>query len=165
MCSVDECSHLVNAILTKNPHLSALLVNPSTGRNVPIACRKCSDKGAEGKCRAFLQREPLEIVLCTNKLRASHIEEVVAHESTHAYDLTHRRVDLDTGLGLAYSEVRAARNAECSGWYPFESLLGMKERCIRKIATLSTAVVFPHDDAAKCVEVVFDKAMEDHSPK
>lgn len=162
MCSVDECSKLVEEILQKEPKLEKLLLKPSGGR-IDIRCRKCDENGPEGKhARAFLQTGPVEVVLCSNRLKASALREVIVHEGTHAYDFSNGRCDFDTCMGLAYSEVRAARDAECAGFYPFEWL---RENCIRNHATKSTACLVPnYSEASKCVDAVFDTAIKDLSP-
>ena len=63
--------------------------------------------------------------------------------------------------GLAASEVRAAREAECSGEFPLQWL---RDRCIKQRATASTANLFPSSEASKSVEKVFTSAVADLDP-
>ena len=105
----------------------------------------------------------LEIVLCSNRLRKGDIEEALLHELVHYYDYTNNRVDFSSCEGLAYSEVRAAREAECKGYYiyPFEEWA--KKKCVSYYASKSTCNMFP-DKGASCVTKVLDEAMKDISP-
>jgi hypothetical protein len=97
------------------------------------------------------------VVLCVNELADSDIEEAVVHELVHAYDYSKKRCDFSSCLGLAYSEVRAAREAECSGKFASQWL---KNQCIRNRAVLSTANLYPRS-AKSCVDSVFDDALKD----
>ena len=84
-------------------HLDSLLQN--------LDCRPCGNSKGEGNARAFIVDNPVNIVLCTNRLTVDDLEEVLVHEMTHAYDYKFGHYDLTTCEGLAASEVRAAREA------------------------------------------------------
>jgi hypothetical protein len=59
---------------------------------------------------------------------------------------------------LAYSEVRAAREAECHGSSRF-----FKSICVKDRATIATKNMFP-SQGRDCVRAVFEAAMKDDSP-
>jgi hypothetical protein len=103
---------------------------------------------------------PLSIILCHNRLSTSNeISEVLTHELIHIYDVFVRNMDLRQCHLLAYSEVRAARDAECEG-----SLTSFtKGMCAKEKASVATKNMFPSDGRG-CVCDVFDKAMSDLSP-
>ena len=63
--------------------------------------------------------------------------EALTHELIHGYDYKLKRCDFSTCNGLAYSEVRAAREAECKNAYPFDFL---NRWCIRRYAADATSV-------------------------
>ena len=73
------------------------------------------------------------------------------------------RVDFSSCEGLAYTEVRAAREAECKGYYiyPFENWA--KKKCVSFYASRSTCNIFP-DKGSSCVNKIIDEAMKDLSP-
>lgn len=129
---------------------------------IAIECQSCgSDTRAEAGARAYVKGpEPLSIVLCSNRLSSQReIDEVLLHELIHIYDIKERKLDLTKCNQLAYSEVRAAREAECSN-----SLTAFTGRmCSKDKATVATKNMFP-DTARKCVCDVFEEAMNDHSP-
>jgi len=72
------------------------------------------------------------------------------------------QMDLTTCKDLAYSEVRAAREAECH--YTPQLCSWFKKQCVQSTATRSTATIFPTEGAA-CVAAVFEKAYRDVGPK
>lgn len=128
-----------------------------------ISCQHCGSEGAAGTARAYVQGPPLGIVLCANRLRsAAEVEESLVHELTHLYDLCVSRKDLRKCEPLAYSEVRAARNAECGGANA-SSLEWRRRWCVKGVATRATAAMFP-DRADDCIEAVFEEAMRDVRP-
>ena len=64
---------------------------------------------------------------------------------------------------MAFSEVRAAREAECAQrFFPFEF---MRKDCVRSHAIESTANLFPRTAATNCVDSVLTAAMKDLEPK
>ena len=91
------------------------------------------------------------------------IEEAVVHELIHAFDYTTHRCDFHTCEGLAYTEIRAAREAECgplakshrSGgsfgdlWLPSVAMEWWRQRCVRDHAVRSTANMYPNDDQVR----------------
>ncbi len=88
----------------------------SSFTTITIECSPCgSDTRAEACARAYVRGpDPLGIVLCSNRLSSQReIEEVLVHELVHIYDVHVRQMDLRDCKQLAYSEVRAAREAEC----------------------------------------------------
>ena len=52
--------------------------------------------------------------------------EALTHELVHAVDHAHDRCKFATCEGLAFSEVRAARDAECDKHFYFELAKGQK---------------------------------------
>ena len=79
------------------------------------------------------------------------------------------RMDLLKCRELAYSEVRAAREAECrlySETKPFSSSFFQraKESCIKNKATRATQALFPQEGAG-CVVEAFAAALADLSPQ
>lgn len=82
---------------------------------IQITCRPCANTGREAHARAFVEAPPLGVVLCTNRLYTREdIEATVTHELVHIYDIEKKKLDLTKCDNLAYSEVRAAREAECA---------------------------------------------------
>ena len=95
--------------------------NPLT---IELYCRKCSQKGPEAGARAFLMGpEPLSIVLCHNRIQSDRdeIEEILTHELIHLYDVQTLQLDLTDCETVAYSEIRAAREAECARYSPYRN--------------------------------------------
>lgn len=129
---------------------------------IEIECMKCgSDTRAEGGARAFVRGpEPLSIVLCSNRLSSQReVDEVLVHELVHIYDVHSRKMDLRDCKQLAYSEVRAAREAEC-----FNSLTAFTANiCAKDKAVTATRNMFP-ESGRKCVCDIFDEAIKDHAP-
>ncbi|KAL7527367.1 hypothetical protein ACHAWF_002151 [Thalassiosira exigua] len=84
---------------------------------IAIECQKCgSETRAEAGARAYVRGpEPLSIVLCSNRLSSQReVDEALTHELVHIFDVHSRGMNLRDCRQLAYSEVRAAREAECS---------------------------------------------------
>jgi len=202
-----ECEILIKKLIESSSSSSPSSSSSSSSRiqdfllaTLPsIKCRPCSSVTAgEAGARAFIQiasnrsnsnsnsnsnSSRLEIVLCSNRLRKSEIEEALLHELVHYYDYTNNRytiniiitiiiiiititiirVDFSSCEGLAYSEVRAAREAECKGYniYPFEDWV--KKKCVSFYASKSTCNMFPNIGSS-CVHKVIDEAMKDLSP-
>lgn len=163
MCSKDECEYLVQEILKNNAKLQNILINnvEIKEQNWKIRCKTCSDIGIEGTARAFITENPKEIILCNNRLpNRSDVTEVLIHESIHVYDYVNKICDFNTCDGIAYTEIRASRDAECSKYFPFQ---WMKYNCIKQTATSSTSNLFGKQ-ANQCVMNVFEQAIQDHSP-
>jgi hypothetical protein len=164
------------ATAIKDPQIKKLLSSTlDNGSSPAITCRPCEAVGVEGSSRGFLAMSDLndrmerdmsggsrlEIVLCSNRLSSEHqLKEVLTHELVHAYDYLSKRVNFRTCPGLAYTEIRAAREAECKGEL---RMLGIKARCIKRKAIQSTSSLFPYQ-AEDCVEQAFSLAVEDKSP-
>jgi len=129
-----------------------------------IQCSWCGDEGPEGSARAFVKGpDPMSITLCANRLQSlEEVEEVLVHELIHVYDVRVRKgsdaLDLRQCDQLAYSEVRAAREAEC-----FNSSRFTKAYCVRDRAAVATSNMFPKD-GRHCVAQVYEEAMKDLSP-
>jgi hypothetical protein len=160
-----------DSVISTSPNHNHHQQHPSSNINqnvkpkittIAIECQSCgSDTRAEAGARAYVKGpEPLSIVLCSNRLSSQReIDEVLLHELIHIYDIKERKLDLTKCNQLAYSEVRAAREAECSN-----SLTTFTGRmCSKDKATVATKNMFP-DTARKCVCDVFEEAMNDHSP-
>mmetsp|Transcript_25613 Transcript_25613/g.39360 ORF Transcript_25613/g.39360 Transcript_25613/m.39360 type:complete len:348 (+) Transcript_25613:183-1226(+) len=148
----DEGNHVNQRRHTKKPTLTT----------IAIECQQCgSDTRAEAGARAYVKGpEPLSIVLCSNRLSSQReIDEVLTHELIHIYDIKKKRMDLTNCKELAYSEIRAAREAECGN-----SLTAYTQLiCVKDKATVATKNMFP-DEGRACVCNVFDEAMNDHTP-
>jgi len=129
---------------------------------IAVECQTCgSDTRAEAGARAFVRGpEPLSIVLCSNRLSSQReVDEVLVHELIHIYDVHSRKMDLRDCKQLAHSEVRAAREAECSNSFAqFTANI-----CVKDKATVATRNMFP-DEGKKCVCDVFTEAMNDMAP-
>ena len=83
---------------------------------IELLCRRCENTGPEAGARAFLMGpQPLSIVLCHNRIdsETKEVEEILTHELVHLYDVQTLQLDLSDCETVAYSEVRAAREAEC----------------------------------------------------
>ena len=155
----DFCQGIVDFALKDKTVMK--LMTGVAGAQPQINCRRCDSSGIEGSSRAIiLNSVPLEIVLCSNRLSKNEVKEALVHELIHAYDFSLNRVDFNTCTGLAHSEVRAAREAECKDEI---SLLGFKSRCIREKAKRSTRNIFPNG-GGKCVDDVFIEAIRDLEP-
>ena len=158
MCDEEQCQEFVRS-LDGSPKIKALLEGIK-GKAPVIGCRPCAQTGPEGNARAALfDSDPLEIVLCTNRLQERDLEEALTHELVHAYDYSNKRCDFGGCEGLAYTEIRAARFSECKGPFLFD---WMRQKCIKDHAVSSTKNFFA--DAQKCVDKVYPKAMQDESP-
>mmetsp|Transcript_6851 Transcript_6851/g.12223 ORF Transcript_6851/g.12223 Transcript_6851/m.12223 type:complete len:356 (+) Transcript_6851:64-1131(+) len=135
---------------------------PNKDVTIEISCQTCgSDTRAEAGARAFVRGPvPLSIVLCSNRLSSQReIDEVLVHELIHIYDVHSRKMDLRDCRQLAHSEVRAAREAECSNSFAqFTANI-----CVKDKATVATRNMFP-EEGKKCVCDVFNEAMNDLAP-
>jgi hypothetical protein len=132
----------------------------TTKSTLKISCRPCGTTGPEGGARAFVMGPtPLSIVLCSNRLSLESTEEmnqVLVHELIHIYDVVQLKLDLRTCVNLAYSEIRAAREAEClHSWFP--------QKCIQKKAMTATYNLFPQE-AGLCISQAYNSAMLDRRP-
>lgn len=148
-------------ILLRNNTPNSIKSDDANYKGLPIECRECGDAGPEGNARAFCQRDPWSITLCANRLlNLDDIRESLRHELVHVFDFSRGRYDFNSCRGLAASEVRAAREAECSGRF---MLSFMRERCIKSHAQRSTANIFPQI-AGQCVRDEYEAAMKDLAP-
>mmetsp|Transcript_64432 Transcript_64432/g.77393 ORF Transcript_64432/g.77393 Transcript_64432/m.77393 type:complete len:84 (+) Transcript_64432:806-1057(+) len=74
----------------------------------------------------------------------------------HIYDVRVYNLDLQQCQNLAYSEVRAAHQAEChNSW--------LKDFCVKQKAIAATQNLFS-SEARECIAKVFEKAMADTTP-
>ena len=132
-----------------------------------MSCIDCSKRGI--KAKGFLEVDPMAIKICADRIQLKDVKMLVDHELVHAFDYSLQRCDFSTCPGLAYTEVRAAREAECSGWFLHDFF---RARCIKEHATRSTQSIFPDSAAqgqgqgaaARCVEEVYESAMRDLEP-
>ena len=129
--------------------------------SVSIACQQCSNTGPEGGARAYVRGpNPLSIVLCSNRLHSpAEVQEVLVHELIHVYDMR-RGLDFHDCHQLAYSEVRAARDAECRSSLNRFTL----SYCVKERAGHATNNMFPHQEGGNCVGRVLEAALADRSP-
>lgn len=146
MSSRDACESTVREYLASNEKVRDMVGSAT------IICTKCD----QANTRAYITSES-EIVLCTNKLSSrKQIIEALTHEAVHSFDFANKRCDFSTCEGLAYTEIRAAAHAECSGYYPFE---WFRSNCIKRVATNATSNMFPKNAAKECVAAMFEKAI------
>ena len=100
-------------------------------------------------------------MVCSNRVslqNTQEIEEVLVHELVHAYDVKVQKLNLKLCETLAYSEVRAAAQAEChNSWLP-------SSYCVQNKATAATGNLFPMFQARKCVNAVYGTAVNDTRP-
>lgn len=104
-----------------------------------VTCRKCDDIKEKGAKAFIVSGNPMEVVVCLN--RGGNPEDIatsLTHEMIHAYDYILNRCDFNTCKGLAFTEVRAAKYAECNG----EKINWFRNNCIKRHAVNSTAVCF-----------------------
>ena len=147
--------------------------------SILIQCDECKSSGVESRARGFLVNgNPLKIVICANKINYNsgnngkeEIKEIVLHELVHANDFRSNVCDFSTCEGLAYTEVKAARAAECaSSGQTVSTFLSadlgetIRRNCIRDKAIKSTANLFGGDAATRCVDAALDHAMADFAP-
>ena len=104
---------------------------------------------------------PLSVVLCSNRLQSSaEVQEVLVHELIHVYDMHVRGLDFHDCHQLAYSEVRAARDAECRHALNRFTM----SYCVKERAGHATNNMFPHQEGRNCVGRVLESALADRSP-
>ena len=163
---------------------NAVVRNPLT---IELKCRRCETSGPEAGARAFLMGPaPLSIVLCHNRIDSerSEVEEILTHELIHLYDVQTLKLDLSDCETVAYSEVRAAREAEChrsafvaaDAAHRHERGQGLaaaisetldrhvyKPYCVHNIALGATRNMFPNRGGA-CLNRVWETAFGDHRP-
>lgn len=90
-----------------------------------------------------MEAPPPAVVLCANRLESrQEVEEAVVHELVHAYDYLVAGRDLLDCRTLAYSEVRAARAAECSEVSRSFVCSYFEKGCVKSMATRSTEVTW-----------------------
>ena len=115
---------------------------------MPILCTDCPKGGAVGAARAFFAETGADrttscITVCANRLRtAADVREALTHELVHAYDWHQRGAQsLASCEGLACSEVRAHREAECAKYacLPIGASFATNA-CVKRKATSATQV-------------------------
>lgn len=176
---VEGIRHSADDIINNTNHDGVLSTSPNDGGNqinqrkdttnnkrtlttIAIECQQCgSDTRAEAGARAYVKGpDPLSIILCSNRLASQReVNEVLTHELIHIYDIQQKHMDLTNCQQLAYSEIRAAREAECGN-----SLTKSLQRiCSKDKATVATKNMFP-EEGRGCVCSVFDEAVNDYMP-
>lgn len=128
---------------------------------IELKCRKCASSGPEGGARAFLMGpQPLSVVLCHNRIASNRqeVEEILTHELVHLFDVQTLQLDLQDCENLAYSEVRAAKAAECR-----DSWSQLQPYCVKQKAISATNNLYPKGGRA-CVNRVFQTAFADNRP-
>jgi hypothetical protein len=179
---LEECNRIVD-VLT-----STLKVN------ITIQCQKWDGDPKTKTARGYFTADPVVnsapnnnnnnsavIVLIPERVYGGEkeIHELLQHELVHAFDHCELRKDLTLCEELACSEIRAAREAECSTMInPHSSFTSglfcnsifgkntqfcenLKRKCVEKIAIRSTKSVFSKEQAEKCVRSVFDQCYAD----
>jgi hypothetical protein len=144
--------------LSRNQGSSATLADPLT---IELKCRKCASSGPEGGARAFLMGpQPLSVVLCHNRIASNkqEVEEILTHELVHLFDVQTLQLDLKDCENLAYSEVRAAKAAECR-----DSWKQLQPYCVKQKAISATNNLFPKEGRS-CINRVFQTAFADNRP-
>jgi hypothetical protein len=176
-----------------------------------IQCRICSDTGPEGNARAFVMGpSPLSIVVCQNRLTTAtnpstnhhltnnnnhhdamdEMEEILTHELVHVHDVRALALNLLECQNLAYSEIRAAKYAECDILHrpnstaattssnPFYLIRGgggggggqhhyhhqQQRACVKAKAIQATRNLFGERRARECVNAAFESAYADARP-
>ena len=100
------------------------------------------------------------VILFPSELKTIRsIDETLRHELTHVDDYLQGKHDLSTCSGLAFSEIKAARNAEC---FRYRFFPWIQDACITGIATSATKNVFP-EEGEECVKRMFNIAKKDIS--
>mmetsp|Transcript_19425 Transcript_19425/g.45944 ORF Transcript_19425/g.45944 Transcript_19425/m.45944 type:complete len:425 (+) Transcript_19425:132-1406(+) len=190
-CAASTATSDTAATTTTTPNTTTEWMN--------VSCEVCPWTGPKGNARAFVNGpHPLDIVICSNRLRfqdgklaRQEMEEMMTHELVHVYDARQLQLDLRDCENLAYSEVRAAREAECrllaqkyeeaqqqlqqqqspsstssSYWpkLPSPSPSALLQNCVKERAFLATKNLFSYSDSRKCLNKVFDAAMADKRP-
>mmetsp|Transcript_37462 Transcript_37462/g.38147 ORF Transcript_37462/g.38147 Transcript_37462/m.38147 type:complete len:176 (-) Transcript_37462:476-1003(-) len=162
----SDCEDMLT-VAKSTPKVAALLAAISNGGDadaIKIQCRSCSILGPEGRAKALIEKNPIQIILCKNRL-FSHkdMQRALTHELVHLYDYSRKRCDFTSCDGLAYSEVRAAREGEFAA--EGKGLLSkwLRRYSVRRHAIRSTANLFP-DSPDSCVDRVFHEAYNDCSP-
>lgn len=160
-----------NSNSTSPQPLAASAATERSMKSLSIDCRPCGTTGPEGGARAFVMGpNPLSVVVCSNRLHSlessiitsqdtDEMEQVLVHELMHVFDVQQLKLDLQDCFQLAYSEVRAAREAECHGfsWHIPQSY------CVQQKARTATSNMFPNQGKA-CVEKVLSRALADNRP-
>jgi Peptidase M76 family len=139
---------------------------------IPLICRPCSWTGQESKVRAFVT-DPPSMVFCTGRCE-SDLETILVHELTHLFDLRRLHLNLRHSChDLAYSEIRAAKFAEC---YRMDTTNDDDDhdfavaKCIRRHALVATATALQQREPKErhavrsCIEDVYQSAMSDNRP-
>lgn len=158
--SIDQAVRPI-ATSVSDATLSKTPTNSDNPLAIELKCRKCSDQGPEAGARAFLLGPtPLSVVICHNRIHpeADVYSEVLTHELIHIYDVQNLKLDLTRCENLAYSEIRAAKAAECRNtWSQLQSF------CVKQKAICATNNLFP-SQGRDCVQKVFSRAFEDNQP-
>jgi hypothetical protein len=69
-------------------------------KNIGISCQHCSNAGVEGRARAYLSINPIQIVICKNRVKdLKDTERLLSHELVHAYDFAYGRCDMESCQG------------------------------------------------------------------
>ena len=148
-----------------DPNISLLLDNVKL--QPEFKCERCDNINTnEQNIKAYLlqynnKESPSKITLCSNSnSSSSDFKVALKHELIHAYDLSNKRYDFDDCQGLAHTEIRAAREADCNRYFLFDF---MKKACIIDKASASTNSIFK-GRGRECVKEVYDSAMKDNEP-
>jgi hypothetical protein len=159
--SIPLLATLATSAVDSHTSSTATTATTNDPLTIELKCRKCASSGPEGGARAFLMGpQPLSVVVCHNRIQSdqTEVEEILTHELVHLYDVQTLQLDLQQCENLAYSEVRAAKAAECrDSWKQLQSY------CVKQKAICATNNLFP-SEGRKCIQTVFDKAFADNRP-
>jgi hypothetical protein len=104
------------------------------------------------------------------------MSEILTHELVHVFDVRRLQLDLRLCDNLAYSEVRAAREAECytaaarttNPWFGSTTTVQQQEKntksCIQQKALAATQNLFGRRESQACVQRVLESALKDRRP-
>ena len=137
----EVCEKEVALAMTNNKTILNIMKTCKEQRVLPpkVTCRNCDDIKEKGAKAFIVSGNPMEVVVCLNRnVQTKDISISLIHEMIHAYDYVLNRCDFNTCKGLAFTEVRAARYAECNG----EKINYFRNNCIKKHAINSTAVCY-----------------------
>jgi hypothetical protein len=155
----------------------------TTNVSIPLICRPCAWTGQESKVRAFVTDNPMTMVFCNGRCE-NDLETILVHELTHLFDVHRLHLNLRECHDLAYSEIRAAKFAECHRQHDRSPVVdgtssnhhhtttngndvAKVAKCIRRRAQAATSMAMPQQEpqaVKSCIEDAYHRAMRDNRP-